>query len=41
MTFAAGDIFMGQTLARNLASTTGIDVFCECGSDTFPSLALT
>ncbi|PWN97770.1 alpha/beta-hydrolase [Tilletiopsis washingtonensis] len=27
VTFAAGDIFMGQTLARNLASTTGIDVF--------------
>lgn len=29
VTFGAGDLFMGQTLARNLAHTSGIDVFCE------------
>ncbi|CAO1613077.1 unnamed protein product [Parajaminaea phylloscopi] len=27
VTFGAGDLFMGQTFARNLAHTTGIDVF--------------
>lgn len=29
VTFSAGDLFMGETLAKNLAHTTGIDVFCE------------
>ncbi|PWN18754.1 alpha/beta-hydrolase [Microstroma glucosiphilum] len=27
VTFSAGDLFMGETLAKNLAHTTGIDVF--------------
>lgn len=29
VTFSAGDLFMGETLAGNLARTSGIDVFCE------------
>lgn len=30
VTFSAGDLFMGECLTRNLAHTSGIDVFCEC-----------
>lgn len=30
VTFSAGDLFMGECLARNLAHTSGIDVFCAC-----------
>lgn len=29
VTFSAGDMFMGQCLARNLARDTKTDVFCE------------
>lgn len=32
VTFSAGDLFMGETLAANLAKTSGIDVFCELSS---------